>query len=150
MPNKSLLESWLRIYEVHFMAMRVIRVASAGRSSLSFSSSEKTGGESLLLRTPTFHPHRADRCENPTFHPTGQSVSTRRNRPHRTMNEENHGCIRRQRTSPTVCSHLIIPRSWVRSCQLSQNHCELVTRAYERLTACHLSSKSLQLINDVD
>ena len=31
------------------------------------------------------------------------------------MNEENHGCIRRQRTSPTVCSHLIIPRSWVRS-----------------------------------
>ena len=99
-------ETWLRIYEAHFMAMRAIRVASAGRSLHSFSSCEKTGGESLLLRTPTFHPHRADRSENPTFHSTFQTDTTGQFRHHRTKTSDIFGPIRRHRTSPAVCFHL--------------------------------------------
>jgi hypothetical protein len=52
---------------------------------------------------------------NPTFHPTNQTDTTGRIRPHRTKGSTFLGSIRRHRTSPTVSSHLIIPRSWVRS-----------------------------------
>ena len=54
-------------------------------------------------------------CRNPTFHPTYQSDVTRPIRHHRTKNSDFFGPFRRHRTSPTVCFHLIIPRSWVRS-----------------------------------
>src|SRR5664280_3375900 len=52
--------------------------------------------------------------KNPTFHPTDQSA-TGPFRHHRTGRSMNLGRIRHHRTSPTICFHLIIPRSWVRS-----------------------------------
>src|ERR1035438_6539489 len=53
--------------------------------------------------------------ENPTFHPTYQTDTTGPIRRHRTMNSAFPGRNRHHWTSPTDCSHLIIPRSWVRS-----------------------------------
>ncbi len=61
-------------------------------------------------------PARDDSAQaNPTFHRTYQTDTTGRNGLHRTEKSEMFGLNRSCRTSPTECSHLIIPRSWVRS-----------------------------------
>ena len=52
---------------------------------------------------------------NPTFHLTYHSDTTGQIQHHRTASSLYFGPIRRHQTTPTVCSHLIIPRSWVRS-----------------------------------
>jgi hypothetical protein len=69
-----------------------------------------------IVQVPRLSQHTTQvRLRNPTFHPTYQSDATGSVRHHRTKESRIPGPNRRHRTSPTVCSHLIIPRSWVRS-----------------------------------
>src|SRR5664280_2086789 len=59
--------------------------------------------------------------KNPTLYPTNHSDSIRRDRHHRTGNSEDSSRFRHHETIPTVCSHLIIPWSWVR-CPTGPTH----------------------------
>src|ERR1039458_1301875 len=73
-------------------------------------------GRIRFLTSADSNSHAAgSRYKNRTFHPTNQSDTIGPIRHHRTKTPEIFGPIRRHRTSSTVCSHLIIARSWVQS-----------------------------------